>query len=135
VDRAEDLRLRADLAKALQRRNDLQDRWGVARHTSSGTDRLEDLDVELADAEATIAELEKRLVEAGAPALAASVAAPANDTALAAPEYLDTKAAAEMLGISRRTLEGLRARGQGPAHIRIGRRVLYALATLRTSAK
>jgi hypothetical protein len=75
--------------------------------------------------------------------VAVPVGAPANDTArpaaapgaAGAPEYISTRAAAALLGISARTLEGLRARGQGPECIRLGRRVLYPLAALRIRAK
>jgi hypothetical protein len=68
----------------------------------------------------------------GAPA-----APPAPPVLAAAPEseYLGTRGAARLLGISARTLEGLRARGAGPPHIRIGKRVLYPVASLRTPAK
>jgi hypothetical protein len=42
-----------------------------------------------------------------------------------ASEYLNTREAAELLGVSARTLEGLRAAGRGPVHVRIGRVVRY----------
>jgi len=51
------------------------------------------------------------------------------------PEYVGTCDAAALLGVSPRTLEGLRARGAGPPCTRIGRRVLYSVAELRNRAK
>jgi hypothetical protein len=143
VTPAERARLNADLAEAQQRWDSLEYRWQRAKHTSSGgTDTTEDLDVELAGVEATILELQEALASAGAAPARAQRAAvdlaapPANDApAPAAPEYVGTRDAARLLGISARTLEGLRARGEGPPHTRIGRRVLYPLATLRGAAK
>jgi len=38
---------------------------------------------------------------------------------------IDTKTAANILGISRSTLENMRYAGNGPAHIEIGRSVKY----------
>jgi predicted DNA-binding transcriptional regulator AlpA len=49
---------------------------------------------------------------------------------LPAAEYLNTKDAAALLGISRKGLEGLRARGAGPPYIRIGSAVRYRTADL-----
>lgn len=43
---------------------------------------------------------------------------------------LDTRAAAEFLGVSPRTLEGLRVRGGGVPFVKIGGAVRYRLATL-----
>lgn len=43
---------------------------------------------------------------------------------------LDTRAAADFLGISPRTLEGLRVRGGGPRFLKIGNSVRYRLASL-----
>jgi hypothetical protein len=47
--------------------------------------------------------------------------------AIAAPEtaFLDTKAAAALLGVSPKTLEAWRARGAGPPYTRAGRLVRY----------
>jgi hypothetical protein len=47
--------------------------------------------------------------------------------ALAAPAaaFLDTRAAAELLGVSPKTLEAWRARGAGPRYTRVGRLVRY----------
>ena len=45
--------------------------------------------------------------------------------------YVDTKTAAQLLGVSRAGLDAMRARGQGPRFIRIGRRIRYAVADLR----
>ena len=50
-------------------------------------------------------------------------------------EYLTTRQAAEIFGLSRRTLEGYRATGQGPAFHRSGRRVCYARTDLDRWAK
>lgn len=43
---------------------------------------------------------------------------------------LDTRAAAEFLGVSRRTLEGLRVKGGGPRFVKIGGSVRYRLVSL-----
>jgi excisionase family DNA binding protein len=42
-----------------------------------------------------------------------------------AHEWLTTKEAAALLKVSSATLDGLRSRGEGPAHVRIGRAVRY----------
>jgi predicted DNA-binding transcriptional regulator AlpA len=47
-----------------------------------------------------------------------------------APTVLDTRAAADFLGISPRTLEGLRVRGGGPRFVKIGGSVRYRIASL-----
>lgn len=44
--------------------------------------------------------------------------------------YYPTKQAAQYLGLSRRTLEGFRCRGGGPAFVKAGRRCLYRLEDL-----
>src|SRR5690348_1030710 len=44
---------------------------------------------------------------------------------------LDTRAAAQMLGVSAALLNKLRCTGDGPVHIRIGRRCLYDPADLQ----
>jgi hypothetical protein len=134
--RARIARVRAELAAAHLRRERLELDMACA-----GPRDEAEIEARLADAEATIAELEARRedLESGAPgespAVAVPVGPPANDTAPAAPEYASTREAAVLLGISRRTLEGLRARGEGPSCIRIGKRVLYPLAALRGVAK
>lgn len=55
-------------------------------------------------------------------------------TAVQAPEpaaeYLNTKDAAKLLGISTKGLEGLRARGDGPKYIRIGKAIRYRRSDL-----
>lgn len=48
----------------------------------------------------------------------------------AATTVLDTRAAAEFLGVSARTLEGFRVRGGGPRFVKIGGAVRYRLASL-----
>jgi hypothetical protein len=44
---------------------------------------------------------------------------------------LNTRQAAEFLGVSPRTLEGLRIRGGGPAYFKVGARVVYGKDELR----
>jgi predicted DNA-binding transcriptional regulator AlpA len=46
------------------------------------------------------------------------------------PKVLDTRAAADFLGISPRTLEGFRVRGGGPRFVKIGGAVRYRLESL-----
>lgn len=43
------------------------------------------------------------------------------------PRLLETVHAADELGLSPRTLEGWRRRGEGPPFLRIGRRVKYRI--------
>lgn len=84
--------------------------------TRSASDVLADL--------AALAIRQAQLTAELAAALRAHVppaAAPAGD----APEYLTTREAAVLLGVSVRTLEALRAEGRGPRHVRIGRAVRY----------
>ena len=52
---------------------------------------------------------------------------------LSAPrrEYLDTREAAEFLGLSTQQLELWRGQGGGPAFHRVGRAVRYSVADLR----
>jgi excisionase family DNA binding protein len=45
-------------------------------------------------------------------------------------KLLTTKQTADLLGVSYRTLEGLRLTGNGPAFIKVGRLVRYELATV-----
>lgn len=61
-----------------------------------------------------------RVAPAAAPALAS-----------AAPEYLTTREAAALVGVSVRTLEALRAEGRGPRFVRIGRAVRYPRDTVQ----
>lgn len=125
MTRAERARLEADLAEAQHRRDELQRRWAEATYASGASDPA-DVDVALAQVEATIAELEERL--AGG---VVDLVAPPNDTpAPAEPEYLDTKQAAALLGVSVKGLEGLRARGTGPPFLRVGRHIRYRRADL-----
>lgn len=126
-------RLDAELAEARVREGYFNDHLFAA--TTSGAARSpEEYEAELANVHALILELEERretlLAAPGGPALAAPPPTPTN-----APEYVSTAEAATILGISRRTLEGLRAKGQGPECVRIGKRVLYPLASLRGPAK
>lgn len=124
-------RIDADLAAAHQHQFDVDYAWQIAAEEDRGV-----LDVKLAAINATILELEatreELLGEAGAPA----PPAPAEPTAAPAvaalePEAVGTKQAARLLGISPRTLEGLRLRGKGPPSFELGSRVLYPLAELR----
>jgi hypothetical protein len=128
--------LDADLAAARLRLDDLQQEWGYATY-GQWSRRPEDVDVEILQVQATIAELEERR--------AALLAKPANDVtpapALAdpqtpadtrgsAPEYVDTAEAARILGVSVKTLEALRARGKPPPYTRVGRRIRYRRSDL-----
>ncbi|HTV19628.1 MAG TPA: helix-turn-helix domain-containing protein [Polyangiaceae bacterium] len=125
---------RAELAAALHRREELQRAWAVASYTSSAATCPESVDVELAKVDALIVELEERLALA-APAAPAAVdlaapqandsPAPASATPVEQPEFLDTRAAATLLGMTPKALESLRARGRGPAFVQIGRSIRY----------
>lgn len=46
-----------------------------------------------------------------------------------------TVRAAEIVGLSHRTLEGLRTRGGGPRFVKLGRRILYDVDDLATWAE
>ncbi len=46
------------------------------------------------------------------------------------PEFMDTRAAGVLLGLSHRTLEGYRVSGGGPAFHRFGNRVRYRRSDL-----
>ncbi len=46
------------------------------------------------------------------------------------PANVDTRRAAELIGMSRRTLEKWRGEGAGPPFLKLGRRVLYSVADL-----
>ena len=48
----------------------------------------------------------------------------------APPRYLDTRQAAEIVGLSPRTLEYYRTTGQGPAFFKLGGRVRYSVAEI-----
>lgn len=55
--------------------------------------------------------------------------------ALSAPLLVDTASAAAMLGLSPRTLEGMRARGGGPPYVRVSARcVRYRVTDLEAWA-
>ncbi len=49
-----------------------------------------------------------------------------------AREYLDNDAAASFLGLQPNTLEVWRSQATGPAFVRVGRKVMYAVADLRS---
>lgn len=46
------------------------------------------------------------------------------------PIHMATKDAAEYLGLSHRSLEKWRTTGTGPSYLKLGRKVLYDLASL-----
>ena len=48
----------------------------------------------------------------------------------AARSNVDTRRAAELLGMSNRTLEKWRGQGTGPPFLKLGRRVLYSVVDL-----
>ena len=50
------------------------------------------------------------------------------------PKYLDTREAADFLGLSNRTLDRYRVTGEGPAFYKFGSRIRYALADLEAWA-
>ncbi len=50
--------------------------------------------------------------------------------AASAPANVDTRRAAELIGMSKRTLEKWRSEGTGPPFLKLGRRVLYSVADL-----
>jgi predicted DNA-binding transcriptional regulator AlpA len=49
---------------------------------------------------------------------------------MSAARLLDTTQAAESLGLSARTLEGLRQSGRGPRYAKLGRRTMYTAEDL-----
>lgn len=90
--------------------------------TRSPSDVLADLAALATRQAALTAELARALATASAPAQS-----PASD----APEYLTTREAAALLGVSTRTLEALRAEGRGPRYVRVGRAVRYPRDTVQ----
>jgi hypothetical protein len=56
------------------------------------------------------------------------------EAAIIAPpkEYLNIKQAADFIGVSRQTVDLWRMNAEGPAVHRVGTRVLYSVADLRT---
>jgi hypothetical protein len=74
----------------------------------------------------------EQLADLVAERVAQRLSADAKDQAAAAapsqPEFLSESALATQSGISRRTLQGWRARGTGPRWAKVGRRVLYPRA-------
>ena len=71
----------------------------------------------------------------GTPAVATTLAAAPPEGTPATPEYLTTRQAAELLGLSVKGLEAMRARGDGPRYIRVGHRVRYPASEFRGAAK
>lgn len=91
--------------------------------TRSASDVLADL-AECARRQADLtAELARALRSAPAEAPARPKDAPL--------AYLTTAEAADVLGVSTRTLEALRADGKGPRYVRIGKSVRYPESTVR----
>jgi excisionase family DNA binding protein len=88
------------------------------------TPRVAQIFSELASLSAQRAALETEL------AAALRVPAPAR-LAPELPEYLTTREAAALVGVSVRTLEALRAEGRGPRFVRIGRAVRYPRDTVQ----
>lgn len=84
------------------------------------------------DGSASIDEAIRRIVReelrAAFEELRAAVSAPAT-TALGS-EYMNTERAADLLGLSKVTLEQWRCRGEGPPFRRLGRSIRYARADL-----
>jgi hypothetical protein len=64
-------------------------------------------------------------VEARTPALSA-----APGVAATLPEYLTPQQAAELLGVSVKGLEGMRAHGRGPKYVKVGGRIRYRRSDL-----
>ncbi len=61
---------------------------------------------------------------------AASSPAKPNRQVANTPANVDTYRAAELIGMSKRTLEKWRSEGNGPPFLKLGRRVLYSVADL-----
>lgn len=136
-------RVDAELAAARVRRERLALEREMAPYVAGCRDP-EDLDVAIAGVEASIAELEADREDlvggapAGTPTVAVPLVAPANDVPAPdapAPEYLTTREAAALLGVSVKGLEALRARSEGPPFIRLGRAVRYRRDDLLRAAK
>lgn len=146
-------RLDAELAAARLRRETLNELWGQAMYTrpEPGERSPEAVAVDIAAADARIAALEAEREELACPSPGVSAeppkpvaipsgspandatSAPANDApAEPGPEFLTTRQAAALLGVSVKHLEGLRARGAGPLFMRVGHAVRYPAAELRT---
>lgn len=85
---------------------------------------LADLSARTAALSTCRAELERALAEALAAELRVATVTPGT------PEYLTTREAAALLGVSTRHLEAMRAEGRGPRCIRVGRAVRYPRAEL-----
>lgn len=97
--------------------------------TRPAAEVLQELAAVAAD-EARLASRRAHLYVDLAAALRLALAPAPASPAAASSEYVDTREAANLLGVSARTLEGLRAQGLGPDHIRIGRAVRYPRAAL-----
>lgn len=88
----------------------------------------------LADLAALASRQAELTAELGRALLVAPVVTPLPAPA-AAPEYLTTAEAAEMLGVSASHLKALRAAGAGPEHLRVGRSVRYPRAGLSSAVR
>ncbi|HEY3496220.1 MAG TPA: helix-turn-helix domain-containing protein [Polyangiaceae bacterium] len=88
-----------------------------------------------ADVLADLAALAARQAELTAELASALRAAPAPaplPAPASAPEYLTTREAAALLGVSVRTLAALRAAGKGPRFVRLGHAVRYPRDTVQS---
>ena len=89
----------------------------------------------LAQATSLIARaMSRRRTRAAAPAAPVAAPPPAPPAA-ATPAFLTTSEAAQRLGMSKKGLEQLRARGKGPRYVRVGNAVRYPVEALLESGK
>jgi excisionase family DNA binding protein len=82
----------------------------------------------------TPTELRTLIRDAVADALAHGVAAPP-EAPSGSPAYATTAEAAALLGVTKNHLEALRARGEGPPFVRVGRAVRYPRSSLALPQK
>jgi excisionase family DNA binding protein len=98
--------------------------------TRAAADVLADL-AALAARQAALAARQAELTAELASALRSAPAPAPTPAPEGAPEYLTTAETARLLGVSTRTLEALRAEGQGPAFVRVGRAIRYPASAVR----
>lgn len=97
-----------------------------AEHRARSQQILADLarvGTQLADVAATLARVAQNLATLGAEPPPVTI-----ENFL--PAYVDTKRAAQIMGVSVKTLEGFRMRGKGPTFVRIGRLIRYPMSEL-----